>query len=66
MNDIERQILVNQIAMMRALRGSFNHDDLKEKEAFTLNILHPSEKEKTAEEKQQDKTKDAFCEESEQ
>ena len=62
MNKIEKQILVNQLAMMRALRGTFNHDELNEKEAFTLNLLHPIEKPKTSVEKMQESTEESFKE----
>jgi len=58
MNEIERQILVNQNAIMKALGNipnNYNSSDLKEKEAFTLKLLFPEEQPSIAE-----RTHDAF------
>ena len=49
MNEEIKQILTNQLEIMRALRGSFNHSGLKEKEEFTLSLLHPESKPTIAE-----------------
>ncbi len=63
MNEIERQILVNQISIMKALGNipnNYNSSDLKEKEAFTLKLLFPKEEQTQAE-----RTEHIFGKESE-